>query len=236
MTQDVAESQTPATQPDLQISMSDVVRFIRQLSHDLRNHLNAAELQSAFIAEIATDAEVKDEIRRLRAMLSDMGSSLQKLSGQVTPVRLTEIPYEAAAFVEDLRTKFTRQSPEQAAQIEWRIDVTDACLNIDPQQMELAVLELIANAFQHTRGDGPLQIAAEVRDGNFTIEIREPKSVFDRSTENWGREPFRNMKHGHYSLGLQRVRAIVEGHRGQLQAHFDRAASALVTTVNLPLA
>ena len=33
--------------------MPDVVKFLRQLGHDLRNHLNAAELQSAYVAELA---------------------------------------------------------------------------------------------------------------------------------------------------------------------------------------
>ena len=32
--------------------MPDIVKFIRQLGHDLRNHLNAAELQAAYLAEI----------------------------------------------------------------------------------------------------------------------------------------------------------------------------------------
>src|SRR5205085_3517288 len=34
------------------VPWDDVVRFVRQLSHDLRNDLNALELQSAYIAEL----------------------------------------------------------------------------------------------------------------------------------------------------------------------------------------
>ena len=60
--------------------MPDVVKFVRQLSHDLRNHLNAAELQSAYIAEIAEDPELKEEIKRLRAMISEVGASLQRVT------------------------------------------------------------------------------------------------------------------------------------------------------------
>ena len=39
---------------------SDIVRFIRQLSHDLRNHLNAIELQSAYIGELERDEELTE--------------------------------------------------------------------------------------------------------------------------------------------------------------------------------
>ena len=39
------------------------MRFVRQLNHDLRNHLNAIELQSTFLAELAQDGELKPEVQ-----------------------------------------------------------------------------------------------------------------------------------------------------------------------------
>ena len=60
------QQETPAG-ADIQVPMAVVVRFIRQLSHDLRNDLNAAELQSAFLKEIAEDGESRRaEVQRLR--------------------------------------------------------------------------------------------------------------------------------------------------------------------------
>lgn len=214
--------------------MPDVIRFVRQLSHDLRNHLNAAELQSAYVHEVAEDPELKDEVKRLRGMLTEMGGSLQKLTGSLAQVKLTEMPYEAAAFLEDLRTKIGQQSPEQSAAIDWDIKVSDAVLNIDPQILQQAMLELIANAFTHERGDGQIKVLAEQRDGEFRFTLQEPKTGFSRSTENWGREPFQRLTHGHYSLGLVHARSIVEAHRGQLSARYDSPSSSLVTTLVLP--
>jgi hypothetical protein len=43
------------------------------------------------------------------------------------------------------------------------------------------------------------------------------------------------VKHGHYSLGLLRVRRIIEAHRGALDARFDATSSSLVTSIRLPL-
>ena len=71
--------------PDLLVSLPDVVTFVRQLAHDLRNHLNAAELQSAYLAEIADDPELKEEINRLRAMVSEVGATLQRLTAAAEP-------------------------------------------------------------------------------------------------------------------------------------------------------
>ncbi len=232
-------SETPAPpnpESDSHIALSDFVRFVRQLSHDLRNHLNAAELQSAYIGEIAEDPEVKSEVKRLRSMVSETGAALQKLTTTLAPVKLTEMPYGVADFVEDFRQKLGAEFPEQKTEMEWNVKVEDgASLTIDPQLLQQTLLELFANAFRHSRGQGSIEINAATENGSFVLCLCEPKSGFDLSTENWGREPLRNVQQGHYGLGLHRARTILEAHQGQFEAHHDAAASALITTVRLPL-
>src|ERR1043165_8451088 len=95
---------TPPNDP-INVAWTDVVRFLRQLSHDLRNHLNAVELQSAFLAEIGTDPEVKEEIGRLRKMVSECGGTLQKLSTRIKPPTPNLISYPVSDFVEDTRVR-----------------------------------------------------------------------------------------------------------------------------------
>ena len=219
----------------IQVPMPDVVRFVRQLGHDLRNHLNAAELQSAYIAEVAEDPELKSEIKRLRAMVSEVGASLQKLTHSLSTVKLTEMPYGVGDFVDDLRQKLATDYSAESAQVEWKVEVSDAILEIDPQLLQPAFLELFANAFRHERGAGAISVEAKITNASFVFTIREPKQQFDHSTEDWGREPFRTVSHGHYGLGLHRARVIIEAHHGQLDARYDSPASSLVTTVTLPL-
>lgn len=215
--------------------MPVVVRFIRQLSHDLRNHLNAAELQSAFLKEIAEDAEVKSEIQRLRGMLSELGSTLQKLTTNLAPPKLTEMPYGAPVFLEDFQQKVQSDFAEDARAFEWDVRVKSGMLNIDPQLLQQALVELLSNSLRHDRGEGNIALSAATADGKLTLTIREPKKSFDGTTENWGREPFKNVKHGHYGVGLHRARGIIEAHGGELRASHDSAAGALVTTVTLPV-
>ena len=214
--------------------MPDVVKFVRQLSHDLRNHLGAVELQSAYIAEIAEDPELKDEVQRLRAMISELEASLQRVTSALSAVRLTLMPYGVADLVEDLRQKLAADYPDESAKIEWSVQVGDAILQIDPQSLQPALMELFTNAFRHDRAEGVISVKARIEDNRFTLTIREPKRSFERSIENWGREPFRAIGQGHYGLGLHRSRAIIEAHRGQLNARYDSPASSLITTVVLP--
>jgi len=219
----------------LSVSWTDIVRFVRQLSHDLRNHLNAAELQAVYIGELTGDAELKTEIKRLRATIAGLGAVLQKLSADLGQIKPTFMPYRAVDFVEDLRQKFAHDFPQKSAAVNWDVQPGDAALNVDPQLLQQALLELFANAFQHERGQGQLAATAKIDNDRFVFTLRESKAGFELATENWGREPLRKISQGHYGLGLNRVRVIVEAHGGELHAHYDATESVLLTTITLPL-
>ena len=216
--------------------MPDVVKFVRQLAHDLRNDLNAAELQSAYLIEIAEAGEVKDEIKRLRGMISEVGTNLQKLTVALGQPRLTEMPYSAKDFMDDLRQKLATDYPKESATVKWDVQVGEAELQIDPQLLLPALLELFASASRHSPADGAISTTARTEEGRFVFSLREPKQSFERSTENWGREPFRSVSQGHYGLGLHRTRGIIEAHGGDLKARYEPESSSLVTTITLPVA
>jgi K+-sensing histidine kinase KdpD len=217
------------------IPWKDVVHFVRQLSHDLRNHLNAAELQSAYISELTDDGELKTEIKRLREIVSGLGKALQKLTADLGQIKTNLMMYRAADFVEDLRKKMAQDFAQESAAIHWDVGLEDAVLNVDPQLLQQALLEVFTNAFQHDRGPGEIVVTAKIDSDRFAFTLREPKTKFDLSTEKWGREPFRQVDRGHYGLGLNRARSIVDAHDGELRAHYDPETSTLVTTITLPL-
>ena len=229
-----AES-SPPTSADIQVPMSRVVKFVRQVAHDLRNHLNAAELQAAYLSEIADEPEMKEEIKRLRTMISELGANLQSLTVALSQPRLTLMPYPANEFAEDLRRKLEADHPDESKNLEWDVELGDAVLQIDPQLLMPALLELFSNSFRHERGEGSIRASAQIEEDQFVFTLREPKRSFERSTDDWGREPLKTVGQGHYGLGLHRARAIVEAHQGTLNARYDNAASHLVTIVSLPL-
>jgi signal transduction histidine kinase len=217
------------------VPWTDAIRFIRQLSHDLRNDLNAIELQSTYLGELEKNEEFKNEIKRLREMVSGLASTLQQLSRAVGEVKPNLIPYQATDFMQDLREKIDRDFPNEIREISWDIQLGDAMLNVDPQFFEEAFTELFANAFRHDRGKGPLLARAKIDNNGFLFTLHEPKARFDLPTQDWGREPLRKISQRHYGLGLNRVRAIVEAHGGQLHAQYDSNVGALITTLTLPV-
>jgi two-component system, OmpR family, sensor histidine kinase KdpD len=219
----------------LSVPWSDTVRFVRQLSHDLRNDLNAIELQSAYITELTQDQELQTEIKRLREVVSGLNSSLQRLSRAVGDVTPNMISYRAPEFLADMRTEIEREFSNRSDEINWNLQVEDVMLRVDPQLLQEVFVELFANAFQHDRGNGALLANARIGNDRLLFTLHEPKPAFDSATQNWGREPLRKISPRHYGLGLNRVRAIVEAHGGELEAHYDPKGSALVSTVTLPV-
>jgi len=217
------------------VAWPDMVKFVRQLSHDIRNNLNAVELQSAYLAELAQDPEMKNEIQRLREMTSEVGANLQRLTAGLSQVNPTPIPYPATDFIEDLKQKLAKDFTDTAAKVTWDVQLKDETLQIDPPLAQQAFLELFSNAFQHERNLKSIAAKAYIDNDRFVFELREPKARFDLSTENWGREPLRNVSQGHYGLGLNRARSIAEAHGGDMRADYDRKTSTLVSRLTLPI-
>jgi K+-sensing histidine kinase KdpD len=230
----MAESRFEDRSDAINVAWRDVVRFIRQLSHDLRNHLNAFELQSAYISELEGN-ELKDEIARLRGMLSGLTSALQSLSTAVSEAKPNLIPYQAVELAEDLRKKIDRDFAGKGLILTWNIEGGDAMLNVDPQLLQEALGELFSNAFRHVGDKGKIVATTKIDSGQFLFVIEEHDVQLEGTTDNWGFQPLRKVTANHYGLGLHRVRAIMEAHAGRMDAHYDSKVSVLTTTLVFPV-
>src|SRR5215470_8578436 len=208
-------SQSPSH--SLSVPWDDTVCFVRQLSHDLRNDLNAIELQSAYVAELTQDQELQTEIKRLREVVSGLNSTLQRLSRAVGEVTPNMISYRAPEFLADMRTEIEREFSNRSDEINWNLQVEDVMLRVDPQLLQEVFVELFANAFKHDRGNGALLANARIGNDRLLFTLHEPKPAFDSATQNWGREPLRKISQRHYGLGLNAAGPLLEGQGGGLR-------------------
>ena len=221
----------PATQPS--VPWENFVKFLRQLSHDLRNQLNAAELQGALIGEITTDPELKSEVARLRELVSKIGTTLQRLSTAVSEPRPTRLSYPVRDFVSDLQKKVAQDYPKESQHLTWDPTTNDAVLDIDPSLIEWAAVQLFDNAFRHSRTPGQIRVSTEMNGNRFSLLVHEPKETEMEDPSHWS-IPLRSIGNGHYNLGLPRARAILEAHGGDLTAEFDPGSSTLTSRITLP--
>lgn len=214
------------------IRWENFVGFVRQLTHDLRNQLNAAELQGALVGELV-DRELKPEVLRWRELVSHLGGTLQRLSVAVTPPQPTRFPYKAKDLMCDLQAKVAREFPQHSQRVNWQISLNGAVLDIDPGLIGWAAVELFDNAFRHNGSETEIAAHGRESQGSFIFALHEPKSEEVDPTE-W-HEPLRAMKHGHYGLGLRRARAIVSAHGGEMTSEWNPSSSTLTTRIILPV-
>ena len=213
------------------IEWDNFVKFVRQLSHDLRNQLNAAELQAALINELTTDPELKSEVTRLRELVAKLGTNLQQLSATVAAPNPIRLRYSANDLLDDLQKKIAQDFPDQSKRVKWELSANGAMLEIDPALIGWVLRELFDNSFRHG-GHGERAACGREKDGYFTFELRERKNEAV-ATEKWN-ELLSAVKHGHYGLGLKRARAIVAAHGGKLTSEWDSQSSTLTSQIVLP--
>jgi K+-sensing histidine kinase KdpD len=226
----MSKHSSTAAEPET-IQWGNFARFVRQLSHDLRNQLNAIELQAALINELTDDPDLKPEVTRLRGLVAKLGTTLQQLSATVAPPSPTCLPYSANDLLEDLRKKIAQDFPEQSKRISWQVSSGEANLEIDPQLILWVLRELFDNAFRYDSG-GNLALHGRGENNCFVFQLREQKNEVV-APEKWT-ELLSVIRHGHYGLGLKRARAIVAAHGGKLTTEWDSQSSTLISQIVLP--
>ena len=92
------------------IPLPRVVNFVKQVAHDVRNGLNAIDLQSAYIAEVAGEGtEVAVELGKLRKMISHVTDDMQELSGRFAELRPVLMEYPVQELLQGLKQEVEEQ-------------------------------------------------------------------------------------------------------------------------------
>jgi signal transduction histidine kinase len=227
---------------NIKVPFERIAAFIRQVTHDVRNSLNAMDLQAAYILEIASDPEATEEISRMRAQITQSARSLQSLSANFWLPQPSMIPYQASIFMEDFRDRLAKVVPEKISRVEWTWKLSEENISVDLEMLFTALAELFKNAFHFGDPAGAIHATASADGGRFSLEITESLKELPTlagkpvvALEHWGEEPFVSTRRGGYGLGLFRTRMVLAAHRGDLRFTFDSGRALLATRVTLPL-
>jgi K+-sensing histidine kinase KdpD len=221
---------------EIQVPFQRVAGFVRQVTHDVRNGFNAMDLQAAFLLELATDPESTEEIKRLRAQISQSANALKVLSANFALSPPNFIAYGAAIFIEDFRDRLLKLAPGKAAQVEWTVHLEQEEISIDIEMIFNALAEVFKNASQFAEPGSAIAARAFAENDRLILEISEGKAAVSGNPENWGREPFVSTRRGGYGLGLFRARMIISTHGGDIHFAHDAQRALLTTRITLPFA
>ena len=212
-----------------------VEKFVGQLSHDLRNGLNACELQLTFLAEISTDPDAAEEVKGLRSTLNGITKQLQAIRVATGSVKAHTLAYPATDLFEDLRDRLQRVHPEVVSRLKWHGEVSAQMLvKIDPDITLNAALELLNNAMHFADAGTPVLCSLREENGRVFLCIEQTLGTLMDSPEDWGRSPLKSTRRGAYGLGLFRARRGLEAQGSQLTIQHYPEQKRLAATVTLP--
>jgi len=215
--------------------MPRLVNFVRQVTHDVRNGLNAIDLQAAFAVELAGEGEVGEELAKLRRMVTHVTGDMQKLSSRFGELRPVLMEYPVPEFLQGLKEVVEAEFENQAKRIVWEVKVGDEEMEMDYTLLLNVLMELTRNAIFFREGDQAIHLTAFNEGENVVFEIRQSRTKPETNPEEWGRELLKSGRRGGYGLGLFYVRRVLDTLGGRLEPVYCEKTGELSVRLILPL-
>ncbi len=222
---------TPNPPGEITVPLERVARFVRQLTHDVRNGLSAVDLETAFIAEISADEEVLAELHKLREMIAETAKMLRRVSQYFHPIAAHPIQWSAATVMQEIQKTAEIEFPDEEVGFENRFQTES--VEIDLQLTLTIVLSVLRNALQFRRDESPITVTGTVFNGKPAIEILERRVENPIPPAQWGTEPLLSTRPGGYGLELYQARQIVAEQGGSLD--IEPSGEQLLTRLTLPI-
>lgn len=202
---------------------ADMQQFMADASHELRTPLTAIsgyhDLHTAGMLDAEGTDRAMQRIGAESARLTDLVNDLLRLLRPTDPkaIEAVDVGAVASAVVHDLR----------AAHRDHKLSIrlTDAATDIqaDPSRIHQAVLNLAANACQHTPAGTSVDVVVERTDDAVVVEIVDDGPGFESAKAEELLQPFVRLdasrsrhEHDGAGLGLTITHRIAEQHGGSL--------------------
>jgi signal transduction histidine kinase len=197
-------------------------RFLGILSHDLRNPINAIQLNATLLAgqglgeqQLQTVARILSSARRLSGMVNDILDFARGRLG--SPMPITMAAANLGAAVREVVDEVRAANPGCVIDFEASGDLSG---NWDADRLKQMVSNLLINAIQHGAGEnaaiavkgGETFVALEVRNQGPPIPAELLPNMFDPLVRGGNA----NREQTSLGLGLFIVKEIVSRHNGSI--------------------
>jgi signal transduction histidine kinase len=216
------------------VSVELVDAFLRQLSHDVRNDLNAMDLLISYAEDLGAGEKAGSALEQLHGAVRYGSQRMVRISKAFQIPTPDRIPYPVDLLFEDLRDRLSVERPERSHRLRW-VFSGDPCLALlDPVLVLEAMTELLQNAAAFSASEEPVHVAAQGDgDGAFwRIEQSAPLPL--KGMPQWGMRPLESSRRAHYGLGLYRVRRILQSLGAKLNFSHDLERGVLLSEVFFP--
>jgi signal transduction histidine kinase len=216
----------PAAEPRLSL-----IQVARGMAHAMIKPVAAAREQLEFVAPRIDDAELRGEVEsaaELLAQLQRLVRDLLDLARAQGALQLQRLP--AGHVVSQAVDEVQRRLPRARIQV----GAAEGTLRGDELGVRCLLVNLLENAVEAGGGEGPVELAAVVRDGRIELRVEDRAGGIDPSIRERLFEAFVTSKARGTGLGLAIVQEMCRAHGGRIEVHATPGGTRFV--VDLPAA
>jgi signal transduction histidine kinase len=194
-------------------------RFLSAVSHELRTPITICRGH----LEVLDDGADAQEVRAVKAMCVSELALLGRLVEDLTTLawaddqallKVESLPLDG--FLHDMAAKADAILGDRVRVVS---GIGGATLRVDPQRLAQALVNLLQNAADHAKGDGPICLRVEAGPASWRFEVADDGGGLPPGDEQVVFEPFNTgASRGGMGLGLSIVRGIARAHGGEAGA------------------
>jgi len=209
-------------------------RFLSAASHELRTPITICRGHLEVLADEADAREVGTVKTMCISELALMGRLVDDLAtlawaDNQALLKVESLPLDR--FLRDMAAKAQAILGDRARVVS---GIGGATLHADPQRLAQALVNLLQNAADHGKGDGPVCLRLSAGPANWCFEVADDGGGLPPGDEQVIFEPFSTgSSRGGMGLGLAIVRAIARAHGGEAGA-VNRPGHGVTFWVRIP--
>jgi len=216
---------------------------ISALAHDLKTPLTIIRGNAELLQDTDQDDIQKEynnyilkntiEIEKFTKELIDLSKMKNNISREKTNVKtdvfMTEVEHQTRAL-----------SLEKKIQVDVQKEMLPALIWIDEEQFYRAMINIIANAVEHTPENGKVTLTVQGAADVIQFTVTDsgcgftPKDLNEATKQFYRGDPSRNAGN-HHGMGLYIAQSIVQSHSGTLQIDNDLAAGGGKVNITIPI-
>ena len=212
----------------------EVGRLSAALGQRMRVPLAAALMDLGRLEAPLGAEERRREVEKLRRRLHHMGRMIDNLLAFGRPRRSLREWIEPRGLIEALATIVEPQLTRRGGRLRWECRCDRRRLHGDQRELLNALVNLVENALQASRGVPHLELVAEAGHHHLWITLTDRGEGIPERLQGRIFEPFFTTRQSGAGLGLTVARSVVEAHGGRLRLD-SRPGRGTCVTLILPL-
>ncbi|KOS62744.1 HAMP domain-containing histidine kinase [Lysinibacillus agricola] len=216
---------------------------ISALAHDLKTPLTIIRGNAELLQDTVQDDIQKEynnyilkntiEIEKFTKELIDLSKMEKNIVREKTNVK-------ADAFMTEVENQMRALSLEKRLQVDVKKEMIPAFMFIDEEQFYRAILNVIANAVEHTPENGKATFTVQGAADFIQFIVTDsgcgfsPRDLNEATKQFYRGDPSRNAGN-HHGMGLYIAQSIVQSHSGTLLIGNDLTTSGGKVTITIPI-